>query len=203
MIENIVKTLYTITVSLQVPVVGALILSMIWSLFEIGRFFREWVDRKISKKKWKKIILDLSSKECADADIVIKTMKNDAAPDLIKHYSPERIVVAEADFEIMFQEMELKALKRWSRMRLGIRIAPVLGLMGTLIPMGPALMNISLGNLSMMSENLIIAFGTTVAGLFVGGLCYIMLTVRQYWYVRDIAQAEHIVEIYNRCKNGK
>ena len=70
----------------------------------------------------------------------------------------------------------------------------MLGLMGTLIPMGPALRGGAMGNLESLAENMIVAFTTTVVGLLIGGLCYGMYLSRQYWYARDLADIEHVFE---------
>ena len=65
------------------------------------------------------------------------------------------------------------------------RSGPALGLMGTLIPLGPALVGLAAGNLEMMSKNLVIAFATTVVGLLVGTIAAFLLGVKRRWYRAD------------------
>ena len=77
---------------------------------------------------------------------------------------------------LVISEIETKARKATDRIKIGIRISPILGLMGTLIPMGPALKGLTSGSLDVVSENLFIAFSTTVIGLLLGGICYIFFT---------------------------
>jgi biopolymer transport protein ExbB/TolQ len=79
--------------------------------------------------------------------------------------------------------------------RVMVRVGPMLGLMGTLIPMGPALLSLSKGDLTQMANCLILAFGTTVAGLAVGVLAYIISVVRERWYGKDIRNMEYIVDL--------
>ena len=67
------------------------------------------------------------------------------------------------------------------------RRGPALGLMGTLIPLGPALVGLAAGNLQMMSENLVIAFATTVVGLLVGTLAGTIVGTKKRWYRADAA----------------
>jgi biopolymer transport protein ExbB/TolQ len=67
------------------------------------------------------------------------------------------------------------------------RRGPALGLMGTLIPLGPALVGLAAGNLQMMSENLVIAFATTVIGLLVGTLAGATVAAKKRWYRADAA----------------
>lgn len=74
------------------------------------------------------------------------------------------------------------------------RIAPMLGLMGTLIPLGPALTGLASGNMSMLSGNLVVAFTATVIGVLIGCAAYTLNTVRRNWYDRDMSDLEHILE---------
>jgi len=91
------------------------------------------------------------------------------------------------------QEIQMAALL--DKTRFMIRIAPMLGLMGTLIPMGPALVALTQGDLKQMANCLIIAFGTTVAGLAVGALAYVISMVRERWYARDLMEMESILDL--------
>lgn len=164
MIEQAVTALYTITVLLKGPVVIGVLLAALWSMFEAGRFLREGLERR-------RLSPNTRATRWLDED-------RKREPGLI---NDDRLT-----------HFELAASRRLSILRIGLRMGPVLGLMGTLIPMGPALMSISEGNLTVMSNDLIIAFSTTVAGLFVGALCYIFLIVRQNWYAHDLADLERI-----------
>ena len=71
----------------------------------------------------------------------------------------------------------------------------MLGLMGTLIPMGPALLALSQGDVMTLANNLIIAFGTTVLGLLIGGIAYMMTEVRNRWYDGDLSDIAYICEM--------
>ncbi|MFQ5749911.1 MAG: MotA/TolQ/ExbB proton channel family protein [Planctomycetota bacterium] len=72
----------------------------------------------------------------------------------------------------------------------GSRAGPALGLMGTLIPLGPALTALATGDLATLSERLVVAFTTTVAGLLVGVLCFAVAQVRSRWYSADLLWLE-------------
>lgn len=65
------------------------------------------------------------------------------------------------------------------------RLGPALGLMGTLIPLGPALVGLAAGDIQMMSQNLVIAFATTVVGLLVGTLATTLASIKRRWYQAD------------------
>ena len=79
---------------------------------------------------------------------------------------------------------ELAAL-RWV-----VRTAPMLGLMGTLIPMGPALERLAEGDVAAASAHIALAFGTTVLGLAASAMAYTVWQVRKLWYARDLSEWE-------------
>jgi len=67
-----------------------------------------------------------------------------------------------------------------NRVRSLVRLGPCLGLAGTLIPLGPGLMALSEGDLSGLSAQLVVAFSTTVIGLLVGGVSYVLAMARAH-----------------------
>ena len=68
----------------------------------------------------------------------------------------------------------------------------MLGLMGTLIPMGPALVGLAAGDLASMAYNMQVAFATTVVGLLVAAIGVATLQVRQRWYAREINDLDYL-----------
>jgi hypothetical protein len=90
---------------------------------------------------------------------------------------------------------ELKAVediakKRIERADLIARISPMLGLMGTLIPLGPGLAALGKGDIISLSSAVSIAFDTTVLGLFAGILGFILARLRRRWYDLILDQME-------------
>ena len=74
------------------------------------------------------------------------------------------------------------------------KVAPMLGLMGTLIPLGPGLVAIGQGNTETLSQSLLIAFDTTVLGLAVAAVALCVSAVRKAWYTRYMASFEAAAE---------
>ena len=68
----------------------------------------------------------------------------------------------------------------------------MLGLMGTLIPLGPALSGLSSGDMSALGSNLVVAFTATVVGLLISGVAYGVGLLRRVWYARDLTDLEFI-----------
>ena len=62
------------------------------------------------------------------------------------------------------------------------RIGPMLGLMGTLIPLGPGLAALGDGNVTVLAQAVTVAFDTTVMGLLVGVLAFVVSRLRRRWY---------------------
>ena len=62
------------------------------------------------------------------------------------------------------------------------RVAPMLGLMGTLIPLGPGIEALGRADTTALSSSLLVAFDTTVAGLVVAAVCLVIGKIRSNWY---------------------
>jgi len=114
-------------------------------------------------------------------------------------HSDEDTLVREV--ERLLQEKEVEIMKRLEKPRILIRMGPILGLMGTLIPLGPALLGLSAGNIEQLANNLVIAFTSTVVGLLIGAVSMVVATVRQRWYTEDMNDMEYIAE--KMLKNHK
>ncbi len=71
------------------------------------------------------------------------------------------------------------------RFRVLNRNGPAFGLMGTLVPLGPALVGLAAGDLASLSNNLIIAFATTVVGLLVAVIASSLSSIKKRWYQAD------------------
>lgn len=74
------------------------------------------------------------------------------------------------------------------------RVAPMFGLMGALIPLGPGLIALGQGDTKTLSDSLLIAFDTTVAGLIAGAVSYVVSGIRKGWYERYMVALETLME---------
>jgi biopolymer transport protein ExbB/TolQ len=96
--------------------------------------------------------------------------------------------------EHVLTEFELEAAALTEKSKIVMRVGPMLGLMGTLIPMGPALAGLASGELGMMAHNMQIAFATTVIGVFCGVVGFVLNTIERRWYAQDLADLAWIQE---------
>jgi biopolymer transport protein ExbB/TolQ len=74
-------------------------------------------------------------------------------------------------------------------------MGPILGLMGTLIPMGPALVGLASGDIASMAYNMQVAFATTVVGLVTSAIGFVTQQARERWYVRDLSILEYVAAL--------
>ena len=88
--------------------------------------------------------------------------------------------------ENLLQETTLALWKSLDRLRILVRAAPSLGLIGTLIPMGTGLAALAQGDMTKLSTDLVIAFTTTVTGLAIGTSAFFFYTIRRRWIEEDI-----------------
>jgi biopolymer transport protein ExbB/TolQ len=89
-------------------------------------------------------------------------------------------------------DYDLESLKRLERTRLLVRAGPALGLMGTLIPLSPALAGLANGNVGELTDNLRVAFSVTVLGLMVGAIAFGISLVRDRLYAQDLSDLEFV-----------
>lgn len=89
-------------------------------------------------------------------------------------------------------DLDLRAMRRLERPRLLVRIGPALGLMGTLIPLSPALSGLARGDIQRLSDDLRTAFAVTVIGLLTGAIAYAVALIRDRLAAQDLSDLEFV-----------
>ncbi|MCL2083609.1 MAG: MotA/TolQ/ExbB proton channel family protein, partial [Oscillospiraceae bacterium] len=74
------------------------------------------------------------------------------------------------------------------------KLGPMIGLLGTLIPLGPGIMALGEGDTAILSQSLSIAFDTTIAGLLAAAVCYTISRIRSRWYDTYLQMTETLME---------
>ncbi len=100
------------------------------------------------------------------------------------------IATARADNGLSMIELETLAFRRLEIPRIATRVAPMLGLVATMIPMGPALKALSDGHLAEVSAQLTVAFSAVILALIAASLTYWVVNVRRRWYAEEIVAIE-------------
>jgi biopolymer transport protein ExbB/TolQ len=205
--------IYLISTNLLYPVIIILFILIGWSLIALGSFLYEWHARNrdfisLERGAFKARAL-LKANELEDAfDILGKSCSNNFVHDFLSKLSEFRAVfqnkkLMEVKVEKLLQDFETAMTRRLEKSRLVTRAGPMLGLMGTLIPMGPALLALAGGDVETLANNLIIAFGSTVLGLAAGLIGHTISMVRSRWYEQDMSDMEYLSEILFGEREGE
>lgn len=92
-------------------------------------------------------------------------------------------------------DFDFDSQRRLGRTRLLVRAGPALGLMGTLIPLSPALTGLANGNTAVLTQNLRIAFSVTVVGLMIGAIAFGLSLSRDRMYGQDLSDLQYLAAI--------
>lgn len=192
--------LYWISTGLLVPVIVLLIFFFGRSLLLIGSFFGQYTAIRRTTALIGKELDGLNRENVA------------MLAERLPRKNPSLVVICmrrllEADSAAMRQrlltEFEIGADKDLSTSKTLGKMGPMLGLMGTLIPMGPALVGLSTGDIASMAYNMQVAFATTVVGLFAAAIGFITGQVKQRWYLQDMTDLEFVAELLNEKQAGR
>jgi biopolymer transport protein ExbB/TolQ len=214
-VNNIQQLIYDVARILLWPVLIAAILCLIWVLIELGvllyelwlRFrYRDLDALEVRALRARKAFRDGKPRtayrylqENTYSLVVVRFLY-----DLIRNYQTERLAAKPLK---LLQEYEFYTVRRLERTRILVRIGPMLGLMGTLIPLAPALVGLASGNVQQLSDNLVTAFSVTVIGLLIGGLAFLVSIVRDRIYSQDISDMEYLLELLEgsdvRLRSGR
>jgi biopolymer transport protein ExbB/TolQ len=89
-------------------------------------------------------------------------------------------------------DFDLESQRRLGRTRMLVRAGPALGLMGTLIPLSPALTGLANGNTGELSRDLRVAFSVTVVGLLIGAVAFAISLSRDRMYSQDLSDLQYV-----------
>ena len=185
--------LYWISTGLLVPVIVLLIILFGRSLLLIGSFFGQYM----SIRKTESLLRgEFDSLTPGGIDSLGERIPN-VRTSLVTVYIHRMLEVRNSrpHVERLLADFEIAADKDLAISKTLTKMGPMLGLMGTLIPMGPALVGLSAGDISSMAYNMQVAFATTVVGLFASAIGFITQQVKQRWYLQDMTNLEFLAEI--------
>lgn len=192
--------LYWISTGLLVPVIVLLIFVFIRALILIGTFFGQYLGEKRTSAVLYARIQALTP-ETIGVFAESLPAKTDSLPTA---YAKKIIENAGngARIDLLLSEYELEADKNIATSKVLTKMGPILGLMGTLIPMGPALVGLAQGDIASMAYNMQVAFATTVVGLVVSAIGFVTQQVKERWATRNVTMLEYLAEIVNpsECK---
>ena len=199
MSNAVIDTLRLIAGSLQIPTVIILLLLILLTIIMLGSFIVELLtERRVLKVSIPELVDSLHGKSIREVEEIIAgsgllKKQKDAYQEVVKRTAlPDDL--REALARQMAADEEYRYRRTVKVTDLIARIAPMFGLMGTLIPLGPGLIALGQGDTKTLSDSLMIAFDTTIAGLVSGAVSYFISGVRKSWYEQYMSWSQTILE---------
>ena len=198
--NTISDIMFWISNGLLVPDIVLLILLFFRSLLLVGNFFGQYVAIRKTDKLIREQMETLSTGNVDGLGGKLPEKSNALIIIYMKKILKEQH--NKAQLQRLLANFEIAADKDLATSKTLAKLGPILGLMGTLIPMGPALVGLSTGDIASMAYNMQVAFATTVIGLVAGAVGFLTQQVKQRWYLQDMTNLECLVEVLNE-KNDK
>ena len=186
--ELLTAALNIVSQSLQIPVIIFLLIFAVFAVFAFGGLLSDYNSRKKLSRDYKeKLVFSLVNANSVDElrsivngsemfesqkEVLLKIINSHSLSDDSR----------EARALNLIEEEEVEMAKSLEKIDIVTRIGPTLGLMGTLIPMGPGLAALGSGDVSTLASAIIVAFDTTVVGIGSGAVAYVISKVRRRWY---------------------
>ena len=194
------QLIFDVAEALRYPVLVLALLALAFVLVEVGAFAVEVVRRRRRDTARLERVAETARAALDGGDVpaarlalrqVASSATMAATLELIAERvrtggGADRIAKALADFDFA-------SLRRLERTRVLVRAGPALGLMGTLIPLAPALAGLADGDVAQLSRNLRVAFSVTVLGIVIGAIAFGISLVRDRLYGQDLSDLEFVV----------
>jgi biopolymer transport protein ExbB/TolQ len=182
MFELLQTAVYSITVLLIWPATLLLMFGVGRSAFLLGETLVESYERRHPPSA-------LKSLDDTPATMAVRCG--------IQEWKAQRAADPHADHWLVLDRTEAALARRIDRARTWVRLGPALGLIGTLLPLGPALEALARNELGTLSRHLIVAFGATVLGVLAGAMSWVVMSLSERWYRLDLAELRHALERTN------
>lgn len=196
--DTLSNVMFWISNGFLIPVIIGLLYFFIRSILLLGGFVQTYVQRSKMEKEIREKIDNLKAGELSKVEFS-KEVSHHALIGCMQRLLTDDY--NEAIANKIVSDYELDRGKELDQARILVKFGPILGLMGTLIPMGPALAGLSSGDIASMAYNMQVAFATTVLGLFAGAVGFVLYQTRQRWAQKDIVRLDFIAQLRKQeCK---
>lgn len=186
--NTITQMLFWVSNSLLIPNIIILLILFVRALILLGSFYNTFMLRRRSRLS----LLNLEQKSSHDIRAMSPELEG-IKTSLVGKYALALIGTAnltQADVDYQLSQFEVESDRDLSTSKLLAKVGPVLGLIGTLISMSPALMGLSTGNIEGMAYNMQIVFATTVVGLVISLVGLVTQQYKQRWYAEEMNALE-------------
>nr|WP_319372956.1 MotA/TolQ/ExbB proton channel family protein [uncultured Methanobacterium sp.] len=198
--ETLSSIFHVVAQSLLLPVIAVLLAFLIYSIVQAGGLLSEYTSRiRTDVNEIENIIDGISTsnsfeeiKEVVDKSNIPLSHKE----VLIKIASQKNMgeKSREAFARKLIEAEEIRAAKSLEKTDIVAKIAPAIGLMGTLIPMGPGLAALGAGDINTLSQNLLIAFDSAILGMASAAIAFTISRIRRRWYEEQLSTLDSIAE---------
>lgn len=183
----VLDALHFISQILLVPVIVVLIVLAALTVVILGMFVVEsFTERRRLKRAFPAVFLAVQGADFDDIASVVErsnllSRQKNMLADLVDHASlGSESLAARAKEALLSERVRRQKTLAWTDLM--SRVAPMFGLMGTLIPLGPGILAMSQGDTTTLANSMLIAFDTTVAGLITAAICLVVSRIRRMWY---------------------
>lgn len=188
----------------RIPVIVTLFFFLAFSLFSIGTIASEaWTERchieyRLSRlmEKFQNDPVRLLPELIKDSGLLRR--HRDILLEIASHPSFDReLLESLADNLLEKEQSHYDAIL--SATSIVSRLAPMAGLLGTLIPLGPGIIALSAGDTHTLSQSLLTAFDTTIIGFIASAICLVIGAIRQHWYSRYMSDLQTLADCVVDC----
>lgn len=207
--ETLSSFIHIVSESLLTPVMILIVVGLIVVILCIGGLINERISRKtISSEELESLVRDVSfSQSHSEIEKLIEESNLfDFQKNVLVKIANNYDIGSEARKALaseLISAEETKLIKSTNKTDVLVRVGPILGLLGTLIPLGPGLAALGSGDIVTLAESLTVAFDTTVTGLVIGALAYLVSKFKKQWYESDLIILETIAEAELETLNRK
>lgn len=199
--DNISQILFLVSDSLLIPDIIVLLVLFVRALFLVGSFYNQYITKYKNERQLRPILNQLTPERMEELQAALPKKDNSLYIKYLRAILDRPADDTYADY--MITNFENEAEKDVVTSKLLAKVGPVLGLIGTLIAMSPALTGLSQGDISKMASNMQVVFATTVVGLVVSLVGLVTLQFKQRWYAKQVNQLDYITRIRNQQNTQK
>ena len=198
--ETLTSLIHILSESLLTPVIILLVVSIIIVILSFGGLINEFISRKpISSKNLEDLVRRVSFS--ANVDQMKDEIKNsnlfDYQKEVLTRIADNHDIGTDARKALageLISAEETRLIKKTNKTDILVKVGPSLGLLGTLIPLGPGLAALGTGDIATLAQALTIAFDTTVTGLTVGAVSFLISKYKKQWYESELIDLETVAE---------
>ncbi len=176
MIRNLEDLMFQVSDLFLAPVLVLLIALFLYSLYALGAFAAQAWQRHRHGPNYRQSL--------------VNGMQGQAP---LKGYPLAMLVQAKPT--LTQDELDVAALEEVEGVRMVSRLAPMLGLVATMAPMGPALKSLADGDIQGISDNLIVAFSAVIFGLVIASITFWIASIKKRWLAKELVSLAPHLEV--------